>query len=515
MRVRHHRAASRLATTEWSRRRRQGGYILVKFALLLIPLMLMAGLSIDVGYWYNRTSDLQKAADAAALAGVVWLPDVDEAKTQARAAATRNGFTNGVDGITVQVEKVAGTTRQLRVTIADPAVGSFFFENLGGNTIDLSRSATAEYVLPVPLGSPEDRFGGTPYSDPSYPAAKQANLWGNIHGRKTDNYKGDAYAPECRGSDNCSGQSNPDHRDSGYLYAIDVAEGTYAFGVEIFDAGLYDRGSDESVATGDRRYTTNGSTTTRWTMYAADETELDVSDNPTARSEGICIGGSYGNGDFEIAQGADATTYKDKWQYICGVTNPKPGRYLLRVETLGNGSAANRYAIRVPTIGGSARISAYGDFSMYNNIEGGSASFYLAEVGPEHRGKTLELRMYDPGEVSASGSLPGNGTMRVLPPTGTSPACRASSDSPNRTFTNGATLSDCKFTTASNGSAKFNGYWVNLSIKLPNNYSCTPGTLPGCWWRIRYDIQGQGNDTTTWAAQIIGDPVHLIEEDVS
>ena len=27
-----------------------------------------------------------------------------------------------------------------------------------------------------------------------------------------------------------------------------------------------------------------------------------------------------------------------------------------------------------------------------------------------------------------------------------------------------------------------------------------------------YIIDGQGNDTTTWAAQVIGDPVHLIEE---
>lgn len=35
---------------------------------LLIPLLLMVGLSVDVGSWYNRSSDIQKAADAAALA---------------------------------------------------------------------------------------------------------------------------------------------------------------------------------------------------------------------------------------------------------------------------------------------------------------------------------------------------------------------------------------------------------------------------------------------------------------
>ena len=39
--------------------------------LLLVPLMAFTGLAVDVGGWYARGAQLQRAADAAALAG--WL----------------------------------------------------------------------------------------------------------------------------------------------------------------------------------------------------------------------------------------------------------------------------------------------------------------------------------------------------------------------------------------------------------------------------------------------------------
>lgn len=165
MRVAHrHRTPLRhLATTD--RARRAGGYVLVEFAFLLVPLLLMVGLSVDVGYWYNRASDIQKAADAAALAGVVWLPDVAKAETYARQAAARNGFVDGTNDVDIDVEPVG--ERRLRVTIEDKSVGSFFYKVLGGRDISLTRDGLAEYVLPVPLGSPKNYFGtGSLLSDP-------------------------------------------------------------------------------------------------------------------------------------------------------------------------------------------------------------------------------------------------------------------------------------------------------------------------------------------------------------
>ncbi|MBV9953087.1 MAG: hypothetical protein JO291_14135, partial [Acidimicrobiia bacterium] len=42
---------------------------MIMTALLLIPLLAFAGLAVDVGSWYARGQQLQRAADAAALAG--------------------------------------------------------------------------------------------------------------------------------------------------------------------------------------------------------------------------------------------------------------------------------------------------------------------------------------------------------------------------------------------------------------------------------------------------------------
>lgn len=93
---------------------RQRGYVLVTFALLLVPLLLLAGLSIDVGSWYNRASDMRKAADAAALAGVVWLPNEAAARSAAIETAARNGFVEG-NGVSISVVPVPGTEKRLKV----------------------------------------------------------------------------------------------------------------------------------------------------------------------------------------------------------------------------------------------------------------------------------------------------------------------------------------------------------------------------------------------------------------
>lgn len=474
----------------------------------------MVGLAIDVGSWYNKGSDIQKAADAAALAGVVWLPDTNSAKTNALAAAERNGFKDGVGGVSITVERVVNEARRLRVRITNSGVGSFFYGGLGGDDIDMSRQATAEYVLPVPLGSPQNQFGGV--AGKSEPTGSPApGLWGNIHGWGTDNHKGDAYAPRCRSRDNCASQDSTTHRASGYRYTIDVpVGGVKNLDVQVYDPGFTDRGSDESVDTGDRQYTSPNpfvTSTTTWSLKRSNGAIIDV-DNYVTLSASECSGG--GPGQWVFPAGDPAAARKNTWSTLCRISGSVPeGRYILKIQTSDAGSTANRYAIRATTSSArKARVSAYGDMSMYNNIGSGTAGlpvkseFYLAEVAPEHKGKTLELNLYDPGEVS------GDGTMRILGKDGNVAAsCVASSPSSSRTFANGATLSPCQFKTAVGGSAKFNGEWVTLLLPIPTNYTCTANTVPGCWWKVQYEITGQGNDTTTWAAKVIGDPVHLIE----
>ena len=64
--------------TRWVRlrgdRSKEGGYVAVMTALLLFTLMGLAAFAVDVGHWYQVGQQEQAAADAAAMAGVTYLP---------------------------------------------------------------------------------------------------------------------------------------------------------------------------------------------------------------------------------------------------------------------------------------------------------------------------------------------------------------------------------------------------------------------------------------------------------
>lgn len=100
---------------------RERGQVLVIFALTLVVLLLFAALAFDTGSMLLERRDQQNAADAAALAGARYLPaSQGAADDAARAIATANGFTEGVDTVTVDVtfpgtgkiEVVIGSDRQ-------------------------------------------------------------------------------------------------------------------------------------------------------------------------------------------------------------------------------------------------------------------------------------------------------------------------------------------------------------------------------------------------------------------
>ena len=68
------------------------GFVLAQAALLLIPLLIFAAFATDIGSWYLEGQKVQRAADAAALAGVAHMPDTVAAEQAAREVAARNGF---------------------------------------------------------------------------------------------------------------------------------------------------------------------------------------------------------------------------------------------------------------------------------------------------------------------------------------------------------------------------------------------------------------------------------------
>ncbi len=202
-----------------ARSRREGGYALVLSALLLVPMLLMVGLAVDVGGWYNRASDMQKAADAAALAGAPWLPDLAAATDVAKETAKRNGFDDADPDITVTVSRSPRSPRRLRVAIDDARVGSHFFESLGGSEIKLRRTAIAEYITPVPMGSPFNYFGTGKLlsSNPEL-------LYLAENSYCADKVQGDRFQSRGMGA-TCGAPANVEYRDTGYELYIDVPDG--------------------------------------------------------------------------------------------------------------------------------------------------------------------------------------------------------------------------------------------------------------------------------------------------
>ncbi len=142
-----------------TKRPRSRGQIVVMLAMSIIVLCGMVALVIDVAWYWSSSLRVQRAADAAALAGVVWLPgNPTTAYSVANAEATKNGFTNGTAGTNITTLKDPSNDRRLNVTISTP-VSTFFMRVFGITSIPAVRSAKAEFVLPVAMGSPENYYG--------------------------------------------------------------------------------------------------------------------------------------------------------------------------------------------------------------------------------------------------------------------------------------------------------------------------------------------------------------------
>src|SRR5438874_3926830 len=187
--------------------REQRGQVLVIVAVMIVVLLGFTGLVTDVAWYEVNLMRIQRAADAAALAGVVYLPsNVAGAQTAALAESSKNGFANGLNGVTVTATPEALNNRILGVTVNAP-VRSWFARLLGVTQFNARRNARAEFVLPVPMGSPEDYYGinvvcGNTDTSPNCPRVPSAagagtlaplGFFGGVEARGTGRQTGAAY----------------------------------------------------------------------------------------------------------------------------------------------------------------------------------------------------------------------------------------------------------------------------------------------------------------------------------
>jgi Flp pilus assembly protein TadG len=150
-------------TTAASKRRRSRGQVAVIFAGSIVLFCALCAIVVDVAWYWVATLQTQRAADAAALAGAVFLPgDVASGKAASLSSATQNGYASG-GRTTVTPVQDAGDPRQMDVTITT-SVDTYFARVLGITSWGITRTAKGVYVLPVPMGSPLAYYGVGDYA---------------------------------------------------------------------------------------------------------------------------------------------------------------------------------------------------------------------------------------------------------------------------------------------------------------------------------------------------------------
>lgn len=486
--------------------RRDEGIAIVQLALLSVVLMLFTAFAVDLGWFFVNASRVQRAADAAALAGVVYMPeDQPFAIDRAERVAEANGYLDGFDGAVLAITpQPDGRANQLEVTVTD-TVETFFLRVIGKDTQTITRSGRAEFTKPLKLGSPESRFGndGTDGIDC---AAGDPCFWANIHGRFTNTGMGDAFSSFCQygqGWGSGSGQTSnctesQDHRSSrGYVYGIEHTGGNLTLQIQ---NGSFEQGGGDGVRAGDNNSWCVGDVcepgpSLRVRVYAPDPTPL------TLDPAGVLCTRTYD----PIPTPADPSAYA--WDTVCSFA-AAPGLYAAEVEvvndpaTQADDAGLNRYALRV---GAGDTISALGDMSIFNNITG-NTEFFLARVDSFYAGRTFVVELYDPGDAQEGVT----NIIKLLQPGGTpwTGGCDISKREHLTTefvaLETDAPGSDCDVE-ATRPANNYDGDWIRIEVDLPDDYTCTD-----CWWKIRYEYQGSTADTTTWRAFISGSPVRLV-----
>ncbi len=542
----------------------EGGYVLATTALLLIPLMIFAALAVDVGGWYSRASQIQRAADGAALAAVVHMPNETKATLAALEVAAANGFVDqpGCDDLPcnptvypqVIVTKIA--RQQIRVDIYDE--GDVYF---GGVVLDegpaVHRYSSAEFILPVPMGNPTSAIG--------MGAETTAGLRQNYYLRADSECQLRQYGDfigaggtrrniQTEGAGSClqgdGTHENPNYRPEGHTFIIDVPAMPSGGGNWEIQA----RATCFDVTNGYPGKEASGPIRLR--LFDTDDTLFNDNDNVmppnTWMSETIVhsrtpfFPGAAAANTACDPNGNDWTVALDPATWVPSGTMDEVGRYVLQVKNpSGDGGQRATYSMRIVPAGtpsnanwactrvgptasnGCPNIYAKDFLTVYSQnrmLDGDArvATLYLSEIARIHAGKTMEVTIFDPAD--------GIDDLRIRNPQGNyvpvpwygidcldynyqcpTPGNHGSPAAPVTQSCGGVPC------VTQAGGVSFQNRTIRISIDLPNNpndmcAAATPTAPENCWWTVEYnDSDGVLGEATTWGVRIIGDPVRLTE----
>jgi hypothetical protein len=149
----------------------QTGQVFILVAVILVTLLTGIGVAFDASYDYYNSALAERAAAAAALSGVVFMPNQftvpvpagsrNDATDRAVDEAVRNGFKSSE----VTVQKVYDSSggqilTQLQVTVTH-TFPTLFMRIFGFPTLSVKRVAVAAYLPPISIGQPGGQGGST------------------------------------------------------------------------------------------------------------------------------------------------------------------------------------------------------------------------------------------------------------------------------------------------------------------------------------------------------------------
>ncbi len=533
--------------------KQEGGFVAVTTALMMVVLLLAVALAVDVAIWYARAAQLQRTADAAALAAVTKLPDLVKAQQYANELANQNR----VGQYKITMSTIPNAPRALKVIATDPSVPAFFGKMIRKDT-SISRSAVAEYVPKITMGSVQNALGTGDLTGHDVSGSTQG-FWLAINGYCTPKETGDRYSAAFEGNQKSSGvvscvpgtgiTTNEDFPQIAgkpeYTYVIEVP--TAPVTVQVYNPP-YDRsnkGIDRNTVRADIQPTEYGASDITTTFNLRDEQANTLTPAKTYYTCGTA-------------------TYDPAFSYPCSsngwetlFTINTPGRYHVDVDTQSsqaNSYGVNSFALRAYT-GGSYVLCSTLSSATCPSVSGAesmsvfaqspvSRDFYLAQLSPAkyYRGKRIQVQLWDADTGADSVALKQpttSGWTPVLVSYRTwFPGLTAFPDDAGYPLTGTASpnyevpIAGTRSALASGnqppwsqsdryGDFKFNGRNLSIEFTLPQSYGCQGGIAYPCveeavpqsgWWKIRYNASGAVNDRTTWNVQLAGDPVHLIHE---
>jgi hypothetical protein len=373
-------------------------------------------------------------------------------------------------------------------------------------------------------------------TDPFGAAIAPRGFWGTLINQGAEKINGDAYLPKW--DPRTSGQNAEYSPNAHYNYAIEMPAGASNGEVWIFDPVFCATDGNGGYGTGDRYFggSTNA-TSAFYTLYDTKNTAYDLTDDTVVADSGALFRASTGYSDTKLggpsgltdcSTGATSSTsdgryYHNRWYRIAsGLAGNTTYRLWTRSTDPSNANAMNdanghnSFSLWGRATGSAPRIYGIGSMEMFTPLNAGQpATLYLAQIEAVHAGKTMEIRLWDPGDTNTLSA-----SLEVLVPTTTGYQPAAFNYTARRVASGGVNCDSeagtgvTSVTTNTGGSSVFNGCWVTIQIPLPSTYTApTPPGEPGPgWWKIRYTMgSGTSNafDLTTWEVRILGNPVHL------